>query len=68
MATFPRPYTHFMRVRTLLTFLLAPSTVLLNAGRGNSRWVAGNLGYDLISKDLPVILDFKTMQIVFEAY
>jgi predicted aspartyl protease len=50
------------------TVLLSPATVLLNVGTGNSRWAAGNLGYDLISKDLPVILDFKKMQIVFEAH
>jgi hypothetical protein len=48
--------------------LLSPATVLLNVGTGNSRWAAGNLGYDLISKSLPVILDFKQMQIVFEAH
>lgn len=50
------------------TVLLSPATVLLNVGTGNSRWVAGNLGYDLISKDLPVTLDFKKMQIIFEAH
>jgi hypothetical protein len=50
------------------TVLLTPAKVLLNVRTGNSSWVGGNLGYDLIFKDLPVILDFKKMQLVFEAY
>jgi hypothetical protein len=49
------------------TILLSPATVLLNVGTGNSKWVAGNIGYDLIAENLPVIFDFKRMQIVFEA-
>jgi hypothetical protein len=49
------------------TLLLSPATVLLNVGTGNSRWGGGNLGYDLISRDLPVVLDFKKMEIAFQS-
>jgi predicted aspartyl protease len=42
---------------------LAPATVLLKTTMTASEWAAGNLGFDLIAQTLPMIIDFRAMQL-----
>lgn len=45
---------------------LAPATVIMTTPTDASRWAAGNLGFDLLVKALPVTIDFRTMQLSFD--
>lgn len=45
---------------------LAPATVLLKSTTDSSKWVVGNLGFDLLAQALPVTIDFRAMQLSFE--
>lgn len=46
--------------------VLSPAIVLLRVNTGDSKWAAGILGFDLISKTLPITVDFRKMQISTE--
>jgi predicted aspartyl protease len=45
---------------------LDSATVLLKTTTSTSSWAAGNLGFDLISQVLPIMIDFRAMQLIFE--
>jgi tetratricopeptide (TPR) repeat protein len=46
--------------------VLSPATVLVRVDTGDSKWAAGILGFDLISKVLPITVDFRRMHISTE--
>ena len=45
---------------------LAPATVLMTTPADASRWAAGNLGFNVLVKALPLTIDFRTMQLSFD--
>jgi len=46
---------------------LAPATVLVSTPTDASRWAAGNLGFNMLVKALPVTIDFRSMKLSFDA-
>ena len=44
---------------------LAPATVILSPTSAQSKWTAGNFGFDLLDKARPFTIDFRTMELRF---
>jgi hypothetical protein len=44
---------------------LIPATIFLSDGKIAQVWAAGNLGFDLMQKALPLTIDFSHMRVEF---